>query len=199
MTGTWWWVWQDGDGRGTVCITQFCIFGPCSFVPLRSVTTASQKLGFNLLSKVFLTRPYVELTIIHCFQCPDLCLFWGQNVQVCSPSTSEWFQTCGCWTIAPTGKSGPDCGSGWATTDDWATPALAEFHCGTVALLISEMHPPASLGLDDCSLTPLSHRPEARPDFCLGIQTPALPQISHTLLRPLAALIFFIVSSENEE
>ena len=68
-----------------------------------------------------------------------------------------------------------------------------------VALLISEMHPPASLGLDDCSLSPLSHHPEARPDFCLGIQTPALPQISHTLLRPLAALIFFIVSSENEE
>ncbi|MXQ96259.1 hypothetical protein E5288_WYG015965 [Bos mutus] len=59
------------------------------------------------------------------------------------------------------------------------------------------MHPPASLGLDDCSLTPLSHPPEAHIDFCLGIQTPALPPISHTLLRPLAALIFFIVLTET--
>ena len=49
--------------------------------------------------------------------------------------------------------------------------------------------------LFESSVSPL----EAHLDFCLGIQTPASPQISHTLLRPLAAFIFFIVSSENKD
>ena len=194
--------WRAGGGAGTVCITPFCIFGPCSFcsfVPLRPITAASQELGFNLFRRVFLTRSYVELTDNYsllpvswpvsvlgteCSHLLALCFWIMPNLCVLNNSPNKeirtrlWVRMRNAWPVGHTCTGRVPLWQG----------SLVDFWNSSTSL------PGTGWLLFESSVSPLAYR-----GFCLGIQTPASPQISHTLLRPLAAFIFFIVSSENKD